>query len=156
MLGMLCQSDFPLFSYLKLSAFGSALKQVTEMERLTRNHPSVVVETFCNETLDKTAWGKEQYNMSRFEIEKFFNAAKEAVELDNPDRVIKYNEGDYAPLPKTHGISDFHCYTFWYISHGMPSGKLRKGYLPPIRKEWMTGCGEFGVDGIGRYELMKK
>lgn len=156
MLGMLCQSDFPLFSYLKPSAVGEALKQVREMELLTRNHPCVVVETFCNETLDKTAWGKEQYNLSRFEIEKFFNAAKEVVEIYNPDRVIKYCEGDYAPLENTHGISDFHCYTFWYVSHGMPSGKLKKGYLPPIRPDWMTGCGEYGVDGLDRWELMQK
>ena len=156
MLGMLCQSDFPLFSYLKPSAVGEALKQVREMEIHTRNHPSVIVETFCNETLDKTAWGKEQYNLSRFEIEKFFNAAKEVVEIYNPHRVIKYCEGDYAPLPETHGISDFHCYTYWYVSHGMPSGKLQKGYLPPIRPDWMTGCGEFGVDGLDRWELMQK
>ena len=156
MLGMLCQSDFPLFSYLKPSAVGEALKQVREMELLTRNHPSVIVETFCNETLDKTAWGREQYNLSRYEIEKFFNASKEVVEIYNPKRVIKYNEGDYAPIEKTHGISDFHCYTYWYISHGMPRGKLIKGYIPPIRPDWMTGCGEFGVDGLDRYELMKK
>ena len=156
MLGMLCQSDFPLFSYLKPSAVGEALKQVREMEIHTRNHPSVILETFCNETLDKTAWGKEQYNLSRYEIEKFFNAAKEVVEIYNPDRVIKYCEGDYAPLEQTHGISDFHCYTYWYVSHGMPSGKLQKGYLPPIRPDWMTGCGEFGVDGLDRWELMQK
>ena len=156
MLGMLCQSDFPLFSYLKPSAVGEALKQVREMEIHTRNHPSVIVETFCNETLDKTAWGKEQYNLSRYEIEKFFDAARKVVEIYNPDRVIKYCEGDYAPLPETHGISDFHCYTYWYVSHGMPSGKLQKGYLPPIRADWMTGCGEFGVDGLDRWELMQK
>ena len=156
MLGMLCQSDFPLFSYLKPSAVGEALKQVREMEIHTRNHPCVVVETFCNETLDKTAWGKEQYNLSRYEIEKFFDAARQVVEIYNPARVIKYCEGDYAPLPQTHGISDFHCYTYWYVSHGMPSGKLQKGYLPPIRPDWMTGCGEFGVDGLDRWELMQK
>ena len=156
MLGMLCQSDFPLFSYLKYSALGEATKQVDEMEKLTRNHPSVVIESLCNETLDRTAWGTEQYNMSRLEIEKFFNAAREIILLDNPDRVIKYNEGDYAPIENTYGISDFHCYTFWYVSHGMPSGKLDKGYLPPIRKGWYTGCGEYGVDGLDRFELMKK
>ena len=156
MLGMLCQSDFPLFSYLKPSALGEALKQVDEMEKLTRNHPSVIVETFCNEALDKTSWGKEQYVFSRFEMEKFFRAAQEVVEINNPDRVIKYGDGDYAPLPESHGINDFHCYTYWYISHGLPSGKLAKGYLPPIRKDWMTGCGEFGVDGLDRKELMRK
>ena len=39
MCGMLCQTDFPLFSYIKASAVGEALKQVVEMEILTRNHP---------------------------------------------------------------------------------------------------------------------
>ncbi|MCQ2741985.1 MAG: hypothetical protein MJ239_01630 [Bacilli bacterium] len=156
MMGMLCQSDFPLFSYLTDGALGEAYKQVDEMERLTRNHPSVILETFCNETLDKTAWGKEQYVLSRYDIEKFFDIAKGIVLLLNPDRVIKYSEGDYAPLKETYGISDFHCYTYWYISHGLPSGKLRKGYLPPIRKDYMCGCGEFGVDGLDSLEIMKK
>ena len=156
MTGTLCQSDFPLFSYLKYSALGEATKQVDEMEKLTRNHPSVIIESLCNETLDRTAWGTEQYNMSRLEIEKFFNAAREIISLDNPDRVVKCNEGDYAPIENTYGISDFHCYTFWYVSHGMASGKLDKGYLPPIRKGWFTGCGEYGVDGLDRFDLMKK
>lgn len=156
MLGMLCQTDFPIFSYITQSSLEDSYKQIDEMERLTRNHPSIVVETFCNEALDKTAWGKEQYVLSRTEMEQFFDIAKDIILILNPDRVIKYNEGDYAPLKKTYGISDFHCYTYWYISHGLPSGKLRKGYLPPIRKDYMCGCGEFGVDGLDRYELMKK
>ena len=156
MLGMLCQTDFPLFSYIGYSATGEALKQVDEMEKLTRNHPSVIIESFCNETLDRTAWGTEQYVLSRREIERFFDAAANVVKIDNPDRVLKYCEGDYAPIEDTHGISDFHCYTFWYVSHGMPRGKLNKGYLPPIRKGWFTGCGEYGVDGLDRFGLMKK
>ena len=156
MLGMLCQSDFPLFSYMKYTSLGDAIKQVDEMELMTRNHPSVVLESLCNETLDRTAWGKEQYVMGRKEIENFFDAAKSIIKLDNPDRVIKYCEGDYAPLPDSYGVTDFHCYTYWYISHGLPSGKMRKGYLPPIKKDWMTSCGEFGVDGLDRFELMQK
>ncbi|MBO5851503.1 MAG: glycoside hydrolase family 2, partial [Clostridia bacterium] len=43
MTGMMCQTDFPLFSYLKSSALGDAIKQVDEMERLVRNHPCCVV-----------------------------------------------------------------------------------------------------------------
>ncbi len=156
MTGMLCQTDFPLFSYLKQSALASALKQVCEMEKHVRNHPCCIIDTFCNETLDKTAWGEEQYVLGRLEIEKFFNAAKEIVLLYNPDRVIKYNEGDYAPIENTYGISDFHTYTYWYVSHALPSGKFNKGYLPPIRKDWMTGCGEYGCDGLDTLELMKK
>ena len=156
MTGMLCQTDFPLFSYLKPNLVGTALKQVQEMELLTRNHPSVVVETFCNETLDKTCWGHEQYNLSRRDFEKFFNAGKEVIEVFNPDRVLKFNEGDYAPILETTGISDFHCYTYWYISHGIEAGRLNKGYLPPMRKDWMTSCGEYGADGLDSLELMKK
>ncbi len=156
MTGMMCQTDFPLFSYLREAALGSALKQVCEMEKHVRNHPCCVVDTFCNETLDKTAWGEEQYVLSRFEIEKFFNAGREIIRIYNPDRVIKYNEGDYAPLAESYGVSDFHTYTFWYVSHALPSGKFNKGYLPPIRKEWMTGCGEYGCDGLDRFELMQK
>lgn len=38
----------------------------------------------------------------------------------------------------------------------MPSGKLDKGYLPPIRKGWFTGCGEYGADGLDRFDLMRK
>ncbi len=156
MTGMLCQTDFPLFSYLREAALGSALKQVCEMEKHVRNHPCCIVDTFCNETLDKTAWGEEQYVLSRMEIEHFFHAAREIVHIYNPDRVIKYNEGDYAPIENTYGISDFHTYTYWYVSHALPSGKFSKGYLPPIRKEWMTGCGEYGCDGLDTFELMQK
>lgn len=155
-LGMLVQSDFPLFSYLKADSLGSALAQVDEMELLTRNHPSVILETFCNEALDKTVWGEEQYVMSRREMETFFQAAHRVVAIRNPSRVLKYNEGDYAPLKRTYGISDFHCYTFWYVSHCLPSGMMRKGWIPGIRKGWFSGCGEFGVEGLDSYELMKK
>ncbi len=156
MTGMMCQTDFPLFSYLKPNKVGEALKQVDEMERLVRNHPCCVLDTFCNETIDKTCWGNEQYCLSRPEIEKFFNAGKEVIEILNPDRVIKYNEGDYAPLPYSYGVTDFHCYTYWYVSHALPSGKLNKGYLPPIKPDWMTSCGEYGCDGLDRWELLNK
>ncbi len=156
MLGMMCQTDFPIFSYMKYSVIGEVIKETIEMEKLTRNHPSVIIESFSNETLDRTAWGKEQYVISRMEMENVFDSMRKVVEIFNPDRVIKYNEGDYAPISNTYGISDFHFYTYWYISHGLPSGKARKGYLPPIRKDYYTGCGEFGVDALDSYELMKK
>ena len=156
MLGMMCQSDFPLFSYMRYSVLGDALKQVDEMAKHTRNHPSVVIETFCNESSDPSSWDHEQYAMSKEHLDRFCDAARIIVNIANPDRVIKYYEGDYAPLSECYGISDFHCYTFWYISHGMPSGKMNKGYIPGIRPEWMCGCGEFGTDGLDRWELLKK
>ena len=156
MLGMLCQTDFPAFLFIRESVVGEALKQVDEMERLTRNHPSVIIESFCNETADSEDYGWEQYGLGRIKMQNFFDSARQAVLLSNPDRVVKYCDGDYSPVAESYGVSDFHCYTYWYTSHGVPSGKFEKGYLPPFRPEWMAGCGEYGVDGLDRLELMKK
>ena len=156
MLGMLCQTDFPAFLFIRDSVVGEALKQVDEMERLTRNHPSVVIESFCNETADSEDYGWEQYGLGRMKMQNFFDAARQALLLSNPDRVVKYCDGDYSPIAESYGVSDFHCYTYWYTSHGVTAGKFDKGYLPPFRPEWMTGCGEYGVDGLDRLELMKK
>ena len=156
MLGMMCQSDFPAFLFIRESIVGEAFKQVDEMEHLTRNHPSVVVESFCNETADSEDYGWEQYGLGRVRMQHFFDGARQAVLMSNPDRVVKYCDGDYSPLAESYGVSDFHCYTYWYVSHGIASGKFEKGYLPPFRPEWMTGCGEYGTDGLDRLELMKK
>ncbi len=156
MLGMMCQSDFPMFSYMRYNLIGDVLKQTDEMARHTRNHPSVVIESFCNESSDPSCWEHEQYSMAKVDLDRMLDAMKLVVHIANPDRVIKYFEGDYAPLRECYGISDFHCYTLWYISHGMASGKLNKGYLPGVRPEWMTSCGEFGTDGLDRWELMQK
>ena len=156
MLGMMCQTDFPAFLFIRESIIGEAFKQVDEMEHLTRNHPSVVIESFCNETADSEDYGWEQYGLGRVKMQHFFDGARQTVLMSNPDRVVKYCDGDYSPLAESYGVSDFHCYTYWYVSHGMPGGKFEKGYLPSFRPEWMTGCGEYGTDGLDRLELMKK
>lgn len=156
MLGMMCQSDFPCFLFLRESIVGEAFKQVDEMEHLTRNHPSVIIESFCNETADSEDYGWEQYGLGRERMQRFFDGARQTVLMSNLDRVVKYCDGDYSPLKESYGVSDFHCYTYWYVSHGIASGKFEKGYLPPFRQDWMTGCGEYGTDGLDRLELMKK
>lgn len=160
MTGMLCQTDFPLFSSIKCSVVGEALRQVDEMEKHVRNHPCCFLDTFCNELFDplEAPWhvGEDQHNLLREDAERFFRAAREVVLINNPDRVIKYIEGDYAPIDETDGISDFHFYSFWYISHMLPGGMFRRGYLPKIRPGVMTGCGEYGVDGLDRFDLLKK
>ena len=156
MLGMLCQTDFPCFLFLRESIVGEAFSEVVEMEHLTRNHPCVIIESFCNETADSADYNWGQYGLGRIEMQKFFDGARQAVLLCNPQRVVKYCDGDYSPVSESYGVSDFHLYTYWYISHGIAPGKFDKGYLPPIRSEWMTGCGEFGTDGLDRLELMEK
>ena len=156
MLGMFCQTDFPCFLFLRDCVVGEAFRQVVEMERLTRNHPCVLIESFCNETADSEDYSWEQYGLGRMKMQNFFDGARQAVLLCNPERVVKYCDGDYSPVSESFGVSDFHLYTYWYISHGIASGKFDKGYLPPFRPEWMAGCGEFGTDGLDRLELMEK
>mgnify|MGYP003300371207 CR=1 FL=1 len=79
------------------------------MEKLTRNHPSIVVESICNETLDKTAWGKEQYVLSRKEIEKFFDEENISYSLKqdySSSEAVYYSDDDEAGLyiPTTTGL----------------------------------------------------
>lgn len=156
MLGMLCQSDFPCFLFLRESIVGEAFKQVVDMEHHTRNHPSVIIESFCNEIADSWDYHWQQYGLGRMKMQNFMDGARQAVLLCNPSRVVKYCDGEYSQVADSYGVSDFHCYTYWYISHGVDGGKFEKGYLPPFRPDWMTGCGEYGTDGLDRLELMEK
>ena len=97
-LGLMIQTDFPLFGHMRPNQFGEGVRQVTEMERLIRSHPSCVLVTYINERFsDQKSKGKMSRRMNRPEFERFFRAADEAVLFANPDRVIKAVEGDYDP-----------------------------------------------------------
>lgn len=156
MMGMLCQTDFPFFGSISYRVLPEAYGQVVEMERLTRSHPSVVIETLCNEFFDDQENGRQQYEINRYQAEDFFEACRKIIHLENPDRVLKLNEGDYAALPNTWGVSDFHCYNLWYISHMISSGRMNKGWLPGVNADWYTSCGEYGCDGLDSLAIMKK
>lgn len=167
MLGMMHQCDFPLFGFLRRNQFSEAVRQVGEMERLIRSHPSSIMVTFINEPMmiraDKNLeekyirryYEKGHRHLFRDELEAFFEAGRKVIYIENPDRVIKNVEGDYDP-PTRAGLSDFHCYNMWYTNHALPIGKLYKGYLPPIKKGWKTGCGEYGAEGLDNYDVMMK
>lgn len=155
MLGMLNQADLPLFGYMRKNKFHEGVKQAGEMERLIRNHPSVIMATYINEPFAPDKYGLGYRHMSRPELELFFDACDAAVYFENPDRVIKRVEGDYDP-PTNKGMSDFHCYNMWYTNHALPIGMLYKGYLPALKKGWKTGCGEYGAEGLDNYEVMRK
>ncbi len=155
MLGMLCQTDLPLFGYLRKNKFHEGVKQAGEMERHVRNHPSIVMTTYINEPFAPGKYGLEHRHLSRKELELFFDACDAATYFENPDRVIKRVEGDYDP-PTEKGMSDFHCYNMWYTNHALPIGMLHKGYLPALNKGWKTGCGEYGAEGLDNYEVMRK
>lgn len=167
MLGMMTQSDLPLFSTLRRNQAMEAVKQAGEMEHLLRSHPSAVLVTFINEPVcirpnkDPNSKYSRRYalkghrHLYRDELEAFFEAARKMIYIENPDRVIKNVEGDYDP-PTANGMPDFHTYTMWYSNHPIPVARLAKGYIPPVKPGWMIGCGEYGAEGLDNVELMKK
>lgn len=167
MLGIMHQCDLPLFGFLRRPQFAEAVRQAEEMEHLIRGHVSTCMVTFINEPMciRRTSDPNDKYSrryetkghrhLLRDELEAFFAAARKAIYVQNPDRVIKNVEGDY-DAPTAEGMPDFHCYTMWYTNHGEPIGRLMRGYLPPVKTGWMIGCGEYGAEGLDNEAVMHK
>jgi len=153
MLGLLVQTDFPLFGALRRNKFAEAVKQVEEMERLVRGHACVIMDTYINEPFH-TAMDMPHRCLMKDELQAFFEAADLMVHLVNPDRVIKHVDGDYDP-PRT-DLPDNHCYTFWYNGHGLSSGALYRGEWIEVLPGWYYGCGEFGAEGLDFESTMRK
>lgn len=153
-IGLLAQSDLPLFGHLRRNQFAEAIRQAGEMERLLRGHPSCVLTTFINEPYP-TAWGdKSHRHLNRDELEQFFVSATFATWLENPDRQIKPIDGDYEPPGP--GLPDSHCYAAWYNGHGQDLGELHAGYWMDTKPGWNYACGEFGAEGLDPEALMRR
>ena len=153
-LGLMTQTDLPLFGYLPRGQFCEAVRQAGEMERLVRCHPCNIMVSYINEPFP-LAWGDKTHRQcNRTELERFFEAANQAVRLANPDRVIKPVDGDYDPPAP--GLPDNHCYCCWYNGHGVDIGKLHKGYWQRVKPGWFYGCGEFGAEGLDPVGVMRK
>ena len=152
-LGLLTQTDLPLFGCLRRNQFCEAVRQAEEMERLVRAHPCNVMVSYINEPFGG-AMGKPHRHLLRDELERFFLAADQAVRQANPDRVIKAVDGDYDPPAP--GFPDNHCYCGWYNGHGVDLGKLHRGYWQAVKPGWCYGCGEFGAEGLDPLETMRK
>ncbi len=153
MLGMLAQTDLPLFGCMRRTKFAEGVRQAEEMERLIRNHPSAIIISYINEPFPN-ANNEPHRHLERGELESFFKACDLAVKILNPDRVIKHVDGDYDPPSET--MPDNHCYPMWYNGHGIDIGLLNKGYWLPTRPDWYYGCGEFGAEGLDFADLMKR
>ncbi len=153
-LGLMLQTDLPLFGWLRRNKVIEAVKQAGDMEKHIRCHPSSVMVTYINEPFPES-WGYRRGHRSlyRYEMEEFFEMATKNVRLHNPDRVVKNVDGDYDPPTRT-GLSDFHCYNLWYTNHALSIGKLHKGYLPATKKGWKIGCGEYGIEALDPVEIM--
>lgn len=151
-LGLMVQTDLPLFGCLRRHQFCEAVRQAEEMERHIRRHACCVLVTYINEPFPNAS-NLPSMNLERSELEKFFDAADIVVRLANPDRVIKHVDGDYDPPSAT--LPDNHCYPMWYNGHGIDIGKLHKGHWMPVKPGWYYGCGEFGCEGLEDWDLMQ-
>lgn len=153
-LGMMLQTDLPLFGYLRRPQLEEAVRQSGEMERLIRNHPSSIMISYINEPFAAERSSKAHRHLTRPELELFFRAASAVVRAHNPDRVIKPIDGDYDP--PSPGFPDNHIYSTWYGSHAVPIGKFIRGYWVGNKDGWKHGSGEYGVEGLEDAETMWK
>ncbi len=152
-LGLMLQTDLPLFGAVHRSQFCEVVRQAEEMERLVRSHPSNIMATYINEPFPN-GMGAPHRNLTRPEMTRMFEAADIAVHMANPDRVVKAVDGDYDPPGP--GLPDNHCYCGWYNGHGVDLGALHKGCWMPVKPGWNYGCGEFGAEGLDPVELMRR
>ena len=153
-LGLMLQTDLPLFGNIRRNQFHECVRQSAAMEHLIRSHPSSILVSFINEPFP-AARAKPHRFMQRDEMEQFFTMASLAVRRENPDRVIKCVDGDYDP-PVRQGMQDNHCYCGWYIGHGVDLGSLHHGNWMDTKEGWSFGCGEFGSEGLDSRGVMQE
>lgn len=153
MLGLMVQTDLPLFGCMRWNKVAEGIRQAEEMERLIRSHASCIIISYINEP-EPDEKCEPHRHLERPELEQFFAACNIIVHLNNPDRVIKHVDGDFNP--PTEGMPDSHCYTIWYNGHGIDVGKMIKGYWTDVKPGWYYGCGEYGAEGLECAEVMKK
>lgn len=151
-LGLMTQTDLPLFGCMRRFKVAEGIRQAEEMERLIRSHPSSVIVSYINEPFPN-ADNSPHRQLERHELEQFFTCCDIVVKMQNPDRVIKHVDGDYDP--PTESMPDNHCYPMWYNGHGIDVGRLHKGYWIPVRPDWYYGCGEYGAEGLENAEIMR-
>ena len=152
-LGLMTQSDLPLFGSMRRTKIAEAVKQTEEMIRMVRKHPCNVMISYINEP-SPNARNQPHRHLLRDEMEQFFAMCDTAARLLNPDQVIKHVDGDYDP--PTESMPDNHCYPMWYNGHGVDIGKLHRGYWIPVLSNWYYGCGEYGAEGLDPVEIMQE
>lgn len=151
--GIMTQTDLPLFGVLRRNQFSEAARQAGEMERLVRRHPCNIQVSYINEAFPN-ARNQPHRHLQRHELDAWIEAANRTVLLQNPDRMIKPHDGDYDP-PEP-GLPDHHCYNGWYNGHGLGIGKLHRGYWQQVKRGWHYACGEFGSEGLDPVPLMRR
>ena len=153
-LGLMTQTDLPLFGCLRRNRLCEAIRQAEELERLVRPYACNIIICYINEPFPN-GQGRPHRNLTRDELENFFAVASRVVRLSNPERVIKCVDGDYDP-PTSFGMPDNHCYSGWYIGHAIDLGQLNRGHWMSVAGGWHYGCGEFGAEGLDSLEVMRQ
>ncbi|MEM9883058.1 MAG: sugar-binding domain-containing protein [Planctomycetota bacterium] len=155
--GLMIQSDLPLFGYLRRPQACEVIRQAAEMERLVRRHPCVVQCSYINEpfpTPEDPETGEGTRQLTRPELESTFVAMTQVVRHANPERVVKPMDGDYHPPGP--GQPDNHCYTLWYNGHGLAFHEFYAGRWQPTKPGWMMACNEYGAEGLDHVDLMRR
>ena len=153
-LGLLTQTDFPLFGVMRRNKSCEAIQQVEEMAKHIRNHPSNILVSYINEPW-KNANNQPHRHMLHHEREDLYAIFDSVMRYNYPDCVIKHVDGDFDP-PTTNSMPDVHCYTLWYNGAQQDFGMLHRGYGQKVAPGWYYGCGEYGVEGLDFPEVMRK
>lgn len=153
-LGLMTQTDFPLFGVMRRTKNCEGIRQVEEMARLIRSHACNVVISYMNEPW-KNANGEPHRHMLRDEMEELFELFDKTVLYNHPDCVIKHVDGDFDP-PTKNTMPDVHCYTLWYNGGQQDFGLLHRGYGQKVAPGWYYGCGEYGAEGMDSLEVMRE
>lgn len=153
-LGLMTQSDLPLFGVMRRTMNCEANRQVEEMIRLIRNHPCSIMISYMNEPWS-SANREPHRHMFRDEMEDLFEIFDKTARYNHPDLVIKHVDGDFDP-PTRNTMPDVHCYTLWYNGGQQDFGLLHRGYGQPVAPGWYYGCGEYGAEGMDFPEIMKE
>ena len=153
-LGLLTQTDLPLFGVMRRSKVSEGIRQSEEMIRIVRKHPCNVVLTYINEPFPN-AYENPHRHLERAELERFFTACDMVMRISCPECVIKHVDGDY-DAPSLGSMPDNHCYTLWYNNHCIEFRRLYKGYWQHVAEGWYYGCGEYGAEGLDCREVMEK
>ena len=153
-LGLLTQTDFPLFGVMRRNKSCEAIRQAEEMVRLVRNHPCNVMFSYINEPWANA--NKEPHrHMFREEREELFGIFDQILRYNHPDCVTKHADGDFDP-PAVNSMPDVQCYTLWYNGGQQDFGLLHRGFGQSVAPGWYYGCGEYGAEGLDFPEVMKK
>ena len=152
-LGLMVQTDLPIFGCIRINQYCECIRQGEEMERLIRSHPCCVLNSYINEPFPNGN-NMPHRMLSRTEMQGLFDSLDRVVHLHNPDRVIKHADGDYDAPGEL--LPDNHCYCMWYNGHGVDAGMLHKGYWMEVKPGWHYGCGEFGAEGLDNRSVIDK